>query len=58
MPISFEYKEALQHLVTGYWTIAQSEKEELPDWFHIVADFMEVECQLRFNITTGTWEVA
>ncbi len=59
MPISFEHKEALQHLVTDYWTLwRQSEKEELPDWFYTVMDFMEVECRLRFNSVTGWWEEA
>ena len=59
MPVSYEHKEALQHLVTAYWTVwVQSEKEALPDWFYTVLDFMEVECQVRLNSVTGVWEEA
>lgn len=59
MPIRYEYKEALQQLVTDYWTVwIQSEREELPDWFYTVLDFMEVECQLRFDTVAGRWEEA
>ena len=53
------YREALQQLVTDYWTVwAQSKQEELPAWFYVVLDFMEIEGQVRFNVVTGRWEAA
>lgn len=57
MNIEYEHREALQHLVTDYWTIwVHSEQEELPDWFYIVLDFMEVVCHQHFSVVTGFWE--
>ena len=54
-----EHKEALQHLITDYWTVwIQSDKQELPDWFYTVLDFMETEGRLRFNSVSGAWEEA
>ena len=54
-----EHQEALQHLVTDYWTEwAHSERGELPDWFYTVLDFMETEGKVRFNVVTGRWEEA
>lgn len=57
--MSHEHKEALQRLVTDYWSVwIRSEKEELPDWFYTVLDFMETEARLRFNVVSGVWEEA
>ena len=57
MPVSYEHKEALQHLVTDYYAIwVRSSQEELPDWFYMVLDFMEVECLLHFSVVSGMWE--
>ena len=53
-----EHQEALQYLVTDYWMgWIQSAKEELPEWFYTVLDFMEV-VKVRFNVVTGRWEEA
>ena len=55
--IEHYYKEALQRLITDYWSVwIQSEKEELPEWFYTVLNFMEVECHLLFNSVTGVWD--
>ena len=59
MPIRYEHKEALQQLITDYWSIwVRSSQEELPGWFYLVLDFMEAECLLRFSVVSGMWEEA
>ena len=59
MNIRYEHRDALQSIVTAYWHqwIVSSETE-LPDWFYVVLDFIEVECNKRFNVVTGIWEDA
>ena len=57
--VSYEHREALQKLVTSYWhDWSRSITDELPDWFYLVLDFMEVECHKRFSVVTGFWEDA
>ena len=57
MIVSHKHKEALQQLITDYWSIwVRSSHEELPGWFYLVLDFMEVKCLLRFSVVSGMWE--
>lgn len=59
MKITYEHKKALQKLVDDYYRrwILYSDTE-LPNWFYVALDFMEVQCGKRFNVVTGTWEEA